>query len=438
MPQLTKIQYDMLADDAKQKINVQIANAGVGSPFVFDQNTSNGTTTETLTGYKVTTDGNTTVEGIRSTAITGNQLVITLATFTPTLSAAGAPSANLNWDEAATGFTVNAINPNDYTSKWISSVDAITAGTNITTTLGSYTAGAKSATPAGGIDWYQTFSTNGSASIKSASTNATGGSASGTLSFKYADSTGEHSYTDATAGFTVNWATPTHSISLSGLSGKTFLDLYTSASYTPSITGIANAGNKTYTITGTNGSVSSSSGAGTLTFATAINKTNASSTTTKVSLSTVISRPAGVANTTYTANLSSVDSASINTTASFTYPSFWLWTSGSGTVPDNAACVTGNGFDSNVTVLGDQVHAFAGTVTNSAGSPKAFWFAVRASATQPTTFKTGSGPSLLVDVAHTTSSVGLHPDNAPAGYANETYNLYGIVLQAGNTYVSIG
>ena len=62
---------------------------------------------------------------------------------------------------------------------------------------------------------------------------------------------------------------------------------------------------------------------------------------------------------------------------------------------------------------------------------------VRSAANQPSTFQTGASSSLLSDVGTTNTTLDLEPDSPPAGYSAETYNLYGIVLQPGNTYVSI-
>ena len=441
---LTKIQYDMLADDAKAKINQQVADAGVGSPFVFDPHTVNGVTTETLTGYKVIDNGTTTVESVRKTEIANDKLVVTLATFTPGLTAAATPGASLNWDVAATGFTATVDNPYDYTSKWISSVLAVAAlnGSSVSAVLADYSAGAYSATPAGGVDWTRTFSTGGSSYIRSASTTSAGGSASGRLTFNYSDGTA-HAYTDngATthADFAVTWATPTHSINISlDNPGKTFLKTYTTASYTPSVTGIADSNNRTFTISSTSGDISETATAGVLTFATPIHKGN-TGTARKVSLVTNIRRPQAVTGSAYNVDLASVDSGNVSASATFSYPSFWTWTCGTATTPALGDCVTdatATGFDATVNILGDQAKTFAATVNNTDSNPRAFWFAIKASASQPSNFKTGVDSSLMSAVNYVTSTISLHPETNPYNIS-ETYNLYGFVLQPGNTYVSI-
>ena len=430
----------MLDEDVTTAITQHVSLSGAGSPFVFAA--TNDGNTETLTKFKV--DG--ADKDIRKTEFVSDKLVITLASFSPTFTAAATPSATLNWDVPATGFTVSVNNPDDYTSEYIDAVASVAAlnGSSVYATLAGYSAGAKTATPAGTVNWDQTFTTAGSSYIRSASTTAAGGSASGRLAFTYNNGTSSVAYTGtpATADFSVSWGTPVASISLAALTGKTFLDTYTGSTFTPAITNIANVtDNCVYTVSATNATNPGVKLAGdhAITFTAPIHKTNASATTTKVSLSAKISRPSTVTGSAYDVTLATVDSATVNTTASFTYPSFYIWKSSSAVVPTRADCVTANGFDANTTVLGDQAKTFSQMVTNSEDSPRAFWFAVRASASPPTTFKTGSSSSLLSDVTTVTSTVALEPDSAnkPDGYTAETYNLYGITLQPGQTYVSI-
>jgi hypothetical protein len=76
-------------------------------------------------------------------------------------------------------------------------------------------------------------------------------------------------------------------------------------------------------------------------------------------------------------------------------------------------------------------------INNTVSVPRVFWFGVRASAVQPTSFQTGVNASLLNDVTRTAATVLLFPDITPSGYNSELYNLYGLILQPGNTYVSI-
>jgi hypothetical protein len=156
-------------------------------------------------------------------------------------------------------------------------------------------------------------------------------------------------------------------------------------------------------------------------------------------LSAKISRPTAVTGTAYDTTLTA-ESSSVNSSASFTYPSFYTWSSGTATKPTRADCVDGSALDASaVTVLGDKAKAFAGIINNTESQARAFWFAIKASgASQPTVFQTGTSASLLSDYSGVvTSTVALAPDVVPAGYTAETYNLYGIILQPGSTYVKI-
>ena len=410
---------------------IGFTGSGADSPLVF----KTSGIYRTLTGY--TESGTTST--VRTAEFVSNALRLTLATFTPTLAAAGTPSASPNWDVAATGFTVTVTNPDDVTSDYISSVYSITGTSgSVTGTLGSYTAGAKNNTPAATVDWTQSFTTNGSSYIRPVSSTITGGSAAATVRFNHNPGS-ESEYTTSNASFTITWATPTMSLSKTDKSGSTFLKTYTSTTYTTSVTGITTAANYVHSITASGGTVSSSTGNGTFTFTTPIHKDNTGTTRT-VSNTTTFTRPIGVTGTSYTATLSSTTS---NVAATFTYPSFWLWTTSTGTLPTRADIIddaTATGFESTLTQLADQTKTLTvQAINNSDANPRAFWFAVKSSASQPTTFKTGASSSLLSDVAYTDAgTVSLEPDSPPAGYSSVNYNLYGITLQPGTTYVQIG
>ena len=393
------------------------------SPLVFTTSGSN----RSVTGFQ---ESGITYP-VRSTAFVGGALQFTLASFTPGLSASITPSTSLNWDVPATGFSVSVTNPSDYTTQYISNVYSIAASTGSVSPLSDFTAGSQSPTAAGGVNWSQTF-TLGSAHIYSTSTTITGGSASGTISFVANNNGTSSQYTPTNASFSVNWATPSISISTSSLSGATFLSSYASTSYTISVSCITTAANYSHAVTGTNATVTNASGSGTLNFTNNIHKDNTGTART-ASVTTTFTRPSTVTGTSYTASLSG--SSSVST--SFTYPSVWLFTSSSSNPPARSDIVSGTGFQGTVNILGNQQKTFAGSVTNSQGTPQAFWLAVRASASQPTTFQTGASSALLSGVAYVTSSVALQPDSPLPGYNAETYNLYGITLQPGSTYVSI-
>jgi len=125
--------------------------------------------------------------------------------------------------------------------------------------------------------------------------------------------------------------------------------------------------------------------------------------------------------------------------ASWVYYSFWLFTSSLASPPTNSDVVSGSDYKSpDVTQLGNQINNLSGFINNPGAGPQAFWFGIRASATQPNFFRTGSSASLLSDVTQTNSTVFLQPSPTPANYLAEEYSLYGFVLQPGSTYVSIG
>ena len=240
----------------------------------------------------------------------------------------------------------------------------------------------------------------------------------------------------------LSWATASHSLSKSNVSGKTFLKTYTSTSYNTSVNNINSSSNTSHALTASGGSLSTTSGSGsvsgTFTFTSPIHKDNTSDTRT-VSNTTTFTRPINVTGTSYTVDQSTTTS---NVSASFSYPSFWTWTTAVGSPPAIADIINDSqstGFESAVNQLGDQTKNFSvQSVNNSDSNPRAFWFAVRNSASQPTTFKTGASAGLLSDVSTTDGgTISLIPDSAPAGLTSESYHIYGFTLQPGTTYVEI-
>ena len=388
--------------------------------------------TRTLTGYL---EGGTT-STVRTAAITSGVLSLTLASFTPTVGATGLPTSSLNWDVACTGFRATADNPADILDQYVSSVASVAqVSGSVSTTLGDYSAGAYSATPGGGVDWGISYTTNNSTSyIRSTSTTIAGGSASGTVTFNYYNGSAFATW-GTTATFATSWATPAHSVSLTSMSGSTFLQTYASTPYTVSGTNITTSANRVFAVTATGGTVSSATSSGTFTFTTAIHKDN-TATSRLVTLDTTLTRPIAVTGTSYVVTLGPTNTS--NASATFTYPTYWLFTAGVGTAPTRADIINGTGVEAGVTVLSDQVKVLSSSINNSDANPRAFWFAVRASASQPTSFKTGASAGLLSDVAYTDAgNIGLEPDSPPAGYTAENYHLYGFTLQSGSTYVSI-
>jgi len=412
------------------------AGSGSGSPLVF---TTSGDY-RTLTGY---TDGGTT-STIRTAEFSGDLLRLTLATFTPSFSASANPSSSNNWDVPATGFSVSVDNPSDVTSDFISSVYSITQTSgSVNGTLTNYSAGSKSQTPAGGVDWNQTFTVDNSNSyIRPISTSRTGGSAGATVKFNHNDGS-ESEYTASDTSFSVNWSTASMSLSKSNVSGKTFLKSYASTSYSTNVSGISNSSNTSHALTASGGTLSTNSGSGyvsgTFTFTSPIHKDNTGDTRT-ISNTCTFTRPVDVTGTSYTTDQSSTTS---NVSASFTYPSFWIWTTGVGTTPTLTDIIDDSestGFESAVNELANQTRTFSvQAVNNTDSNPRAFWFCVRNSASQPGTFKTGASAGLLSDVGTTDGgTITLVPDSPLSGQTGESYHMYGITLQPGTTYVEIG
>jgi hypothetical protein len=404
-------------------INTTVAGEAQGA-LVW---TTNGNY-RTLTGY--VDDG--TTRPVRTAEFFQDRLRLTLATFTPSLSAAPVPGTSLNWDVPATGFSVSVTNPTDFLTNYVSAVTGVSASVGSVASLNLFTAGAQSSVPAGGVSWTQSF-TNGH--IRPISDTLAGGSAAVAVSFNYFDGTTTGPYTASTATFNVSWGTPSMTIGLGSLTGQTFLGSYPSVPYSVTVSGISNSSNYTNSITSSNGTVSSANGSGTFTFTTPLTKDNGGTVRT-VSNSITFTRPSTVTGTQYSVIQTETTP---NVSGSFTYPSVWLYTASTSTPPTRTNIIDGSGFRAGVTQLANQTRTLSGFINNPSASPQGFWFAVRTSASQPTTFKTGASSSLLSDVSVVTgNTVGLAPDNPPAGYVAESYTLYGITLQPGSTYVEIG
>ena len=410
-----------------------------GDALVYDSSTGDWKPVPVVTnGIKYTYDPNTgkyvgdtlIFEGndipIRSIDYDNEEIIVNPASFTPVVSASG---QSLLWDQAASQFTVSVDNPSDYPSSYIASVDSISNATGVHSTIGDYTTSGASPTPAGGVDWTQTFTTNATATIVSNGTGTTGGSASADITF--ADDTSA-AWTD-TKTIYYNWGNVGASITATIPSGQTFLGSYSTVNYAVNITGLSDANNAVTTLTPTNGTLSNASGSGVFTPNSALiaGTVNGGS----IDLSTTFTRPADVTGTSYTVTVT--DTVTIPA-GNFSYPSFYLFTTSKYVVPVASDIVDGTGFKTGVTELGDEAYTIDTYINNSASVARAFWLGIRSSATQPTTFKTGYDPTLLSDVdVETGNTVDLEPTNPPTGYVAEEYTLYGITLQPGNTYVRI-
>lgn len=373
-------------------------------------------------------DSDGTQQVVRASDFNGGFLRLEVARFSPSVSAAG---QSRSWDQPVTQWTVTVDNPTDFTTNYVSGVKSPLTGItgSVTSNVTLYSTSGPSVTPGGGIDWTQTFSTDGDSPIYSSTNDLTGGSASATVSFLDKN----QATISETATITFNWSSASNAISFGNLSGKNFLETYPSTTYNLTINNISDLSNTSTTITSSQGSLSNSSDDGTITFTTPIHKDNNSGRT--ITATTDFTRPATVTGSEYTSQDVSSDSS---ISASFTYPSFYIFTASTSNIPSRADVVDTNDFDSSaVTELGNQAKTIDQYINNPDGVPKCWWFGVRSSASQPTSFETGSGPSLLVGVTPTQATVDLEPDSPPAGYNSEEYKLYGITLNPGNTYVKI-
>ncbi len=387
-----------------------------------------------LTGF-VDPDGETFT--VRNTEITNTgSFVINLASFTPSFTPTVLPSTSLNWDQPVTGFRINVNNPVDFLSKYISSlfaIDSLSGFVTVDPTL--YSSSGSTPAPGPGVDWEETFFTTASAAIRSTSSTINGGSASARIRFNVFETVpgAETEYLNSSTVFSVNWATPTLSISMSEPTGNTFLQSYTQTLYNITVTGISTPSNYSLLVSAQGGTPSNLLGNGNFVFSTPIHKNN-TNLTRSVSVTGTFNRPSNVTGSAYSATLTATDTT-LNPT--FNYPSIWLWTTSTVTIPGVLDIVNGSSFATGVTVLSNQVRTFAQTVNNTSANPRVFWFGVRTSAAQPTVFQTGLNASLLSSVSFTPGSVQLGPSPLPSGYTLEAYTLYGIILQPGNTYVNI-
>lgn len=404
------------------------SGSGGASNLVFTENGN----ARVLSSYR-DEDGET--YPVRTAELTGGVFRINLASFTPVLTSSTLPSGNLLWDQPCQGFTVSVNNPEDFLGQYISSVKSleVLAG-NLQTQLNQYNTTGPTSIPGPGVDWNQTYTVTGNSFIRSNGTGTSGGSAGGRIKFNVTDAeTGEVFEHFANTSWAVNWGNPTLSVVMSIMTGNSFLRPYNSTSYSITVGGMSNAANYSVSVTATGGTPSNLSTSGTLTFTTPIHKNNTNILRT-INVSVTYNRPQQVTGTAYSVTLTASDSPFRIT---FTYPSFWLFTANVVTPPTLADIVNGESFTGGVTALGDQAKTFSAFVNNNQNVPRVFWMGVRSSASQPTVFQTGANASLLSDVLITTSSVSISPTTPPQGFVAEPYNLYGIILQPGSTYVKI-
>jgi hypothetical protein len=425
-----------VAQTAYAQANAAYLQANLAENLIFTQTLNAGNTIETLTGYQNSTGS---ILTVRTAAITGGVFTLNVASFTPIVTATVSPAVSLLWDQGLTSFTAYATNPSDFLSQYLSNVYSITAVTgNVTGTISSFTAGSFNVAPSAGVSWQKTYTLNGTTGFIGPTYLGTtaGGTATANLTYNVhtVSSNTDVQYTGANAQFTVTWSTATPTISITALASNTFLNAYSTTTYTVGTSGVANTGNVVQTITPTGGSVSSTTGSGTLTFTNLVSLANGVSGGISLSTQAKFSRPANVTGTFYQAN--STASASLSA-PTWTYPSFTMFTPSTATPPVRSNVVNGFSFNGNgntLTIIGNSVKNFTGNVVNGTAGPEAWWLGVASNATQPTSFLAGT-PGLQSSVTPTTGTLTLYPDANSS--ISQAYSLYGFTVQAGNTYFII-
>lgn len=404
--------------------------------------------------------------GIRNTTFINGQLQLELAKFTPTLTfnykigyfdQGQYYTRDPYWDEPLTRVSVRVDNPVDYLNQWIASVDYI--GSPVNNLLDEMVASDPNPySPQPGSYWNQVFTFDPGLIRPGAlpQPEDQGAGLQAIIPVGFADNNGN---VTNTLYEIITWQDLKVNITLSPLSGKTFLDTYTTTNYTANYTGILDHSNVTsFVVTSDmlssesfyqprDNIVSNAQGDGTITFNDPIHKDSEAQITITATLSAT--RPGTVAGLAQPYDVEvyggvddyirgSNDMVNIQQAAEFTYPSFYIFTDSA--VPQNSDIVTGNTFSSDVTVLGHYAKSLATTINNTSSIPRVFWFGVldRFWVAQPTVFQTGASSSLLSDVTVQRKSVMLYnPDLLATNALPETYRLYGITLQPGNTYVRI-
>lgn len=365
---------------------------------------------------------------IRAIQLVDGQIEVELASFSPTFSGS---TRSLYWDAPADNFTITVTNPTDFPSRYIASAHSIfSSSSTFHSTLSDFTEGQPTALAQGGVEWSQTFTTNEDAQIFSPSNTLSGGSVSAKIAFEEDNG---NLWTEDLPTVRFNWRTANMTANKQTLSGKNFLEYYTNVDYTVSISNISDPNNHTTSVIPTGGTVSNTSGDGTMTFDIGLHKDNDSDRS--LFIETTFRRPEEVTGQEYTA---SKEVRFEDFTPQFTYPSFYVWTSDTTIAPTREEIVTDFDFAAGVFELGNQSKSISTFINNSDPNPRAFWFGIRSSASQPNTFQTGPSSALLSDVSVTTgNTVSLEPDSPLQHYLAEQYTLYGITLQPGQTYVRI-
>jgi hypothetical protein len=400
-------------------------------------------TTRNLTSF---IDNNGTNSTIRTAAIIGSNLSLTLSSFTPILVTTG--QTNLNWDVPASQFSVTVTNPSDVTNQFISNVTSL-AGTatgtiNGGTSMTNFSAPSASPTPAAGVAWSQTFTTTGTSSfLSNVTTNTTnqGGSVIGTVNFGYFLNGSFAGVYGTSNTFTTTWqnASQTTSTALTPAAKITYLNQYTAATYTLNGWKLGTPANASIDISAPqNGSATQSTpvtGALTTTinqtFTNAINSSNIGSTPTSLTLAISYTRPATVSGTSYTyvgpPNIVyPFGSATPTATSYFNFPAFLVQIGTSlGTPPTAGQIVSGTSYITNlVSDTGGSKYTYSNFPITPSGT-QAFWLGLYSGFGTYTVFNqaNSSGGSVNGIGGVTTQTIQLGPGNA-------TFNMYGFLASA--------
>ena len=421
---------------------VQFSEVQAQESLVF----TDSTTSTQLTGYRL----NGVEQVVRDVQYPGNGgFVINFAQFTPTLAANGALTRN--WDQpftnATSGLGVSTTSPDDFPSRYVEEVSAITvandAGANansgVTLADGDFIGAAQSATPGGGVDWTQTFGLASASSIIDNSTTLSGGSVTVTYTFE------DNNDTDlGTRTQTIRWATPNTLCSFDPLPAREFWERYTTATFDTNISGISTGANVSTAWTGTSNIFDALPATATgishnnesVTFTDPIHTGNAS-TTRQITATSTFTRPDSVVGTgnTYTATDTAVASVVPNFQPG---PRMTRFT----TAPTNIALDdllfgdfnTGNGLG-----LMPGVSLDFSTTSQSitfTGDPRIYWFGWLGTRT-PTFIDTDSNLAITqrdaVTITFNATNLNALTDtsNVPSTFVEQVYTFYGVQLLAG-------
>ena len=415
---------------------VQFSEVQAQESLVFTETTG----AATLTQYRTDSGA---VENIRNIDYgTSGGFVINFATFTPGLSASGGLSRR--WDQpftnAAIGLGVSTTSPDDFPSRYVEEVSAISVNNagNSGLSLTNFVAGAQSATPGGGVDWNQSFVLNAASSIVPSTTSGlSGGNATVTYTFEDNNDTNLGTRTQS-----ITWDTPNVLCTFDALPAREFWERYTGGTFDTNISGISVGANVSTAWTGTSNifdalpatatGISHNNAA--VTFTDPIH-TGTASTTRAITATSTFTRPDTVTGTEYTAT----DTATATVVPNFQPgPRMTRFT----TAPTNIALDdllfgdfnTGNGLGLMPGVSLD-FSTTSQTITFT-GDPRIYWFGWLGTRT-PTFIDTDSNLAITqrdaVTITFNATNLNALTDtsNVPSTFVEQVYTFYGVQLLAG-------